>query len=68
MGNAARSADVERDVTPTMLRNSFAIHLLQAGAQPEVVQELLGLESEHSMDKYIYVANRESDKLKSPLD
>ncbi len=68
VGNAARLANIERDVTPTILRNSFTIHLLQAGTRPEIVLELLGLESEQSMDKYIFVANREGERLNSPLD
>lgn len=51
-----------------MLRNSFAIHHLQAGTRPEVVQELLGLKSEQAMQKYIFTANREGDKGQSPLD
>ncbi len=51
-----------------MLRNSFAIHHLQAGTRPEVVQELLGLKSEQAMQKYIFAANMVGNKLKSPLD
>lgn len=66
--NAARLANIERNVTPTILRNSFAIHHLQAGTRPEVVQELLGLESEQSMHKYIFVAYQEGARMKSPLD
>jgi len=68
VGNAARLADIEGEVTPTMLRNSFAIHHLQAGTRPEVVQQLLGLETDQSMQKYILIINRQGMDLKSPLE
>ena len=51
--NAAKLAHIDQVVTPTVLRNSFAIHLLQAGTRSEIVKELLGLESEQAMQKYI---------------
>ncbi|MBY5958227.1 site-specific integrase [Membranicola marinus] len=68
VGSTARLADIEQDVSPTMLRNSFAIHHLQAGTRPEVVRKLLGLGSEQSIHKYILVANQEGERMKSPLD
>jgi len=68
VGNAAHLADLEQNITPTILRNSFAIHHLQSGSRPEIVRELMGLESELSMQKYIFVANQKSKKIRSPLD
>lgn len=38
----AQSAGIERDITPHTLRHSFAVHMLQNGADVKSVQEMMG--------------------------
>lgn len=51
----AKEAGVEKRLTPQILRNSFAVHMVQNGADLKSIQELMGYEDAATAQIYLTV-------------
>lgn len=65
---AAAAANLSNDVTPHVLRHTFATHLLEAGTELRVIQVLLGHDSIRSTTRYARVSLAMIAMTRSPLE
>lgn len=65
---AAQRAGINKHVNPHTFRHSFATHLLEAGYDIRIIQELLGHKDVKTTMIYTHVANMGAIGVRSPLD
>ncbi|MCF6350547.1 MAG: site-specific integrase [Flavobacteriaceae bacterium] len=68
VNEAAKKANIQKRVTPHMLRHCFATHLLEAGTDIRYIQVLMGHSSTRTTEIYTHVAINNIRIIKSPLD
>lgn len=68
LGRAARALNLNKHVYPHALRHSFAVHLLDLGADLRTVQILLGHRQVSSTTQYLYLSQERLARAPSPLD
>ena len=65
---AKEKAGIKKAGSVHMLRHSYATHLMEAGTDIRIIQELLGHNSIRTTMRYTHVSKKEIGRIGSPLD
>jgi len=66
--DAVMESNIKKKVTLTILKNSFAVHLIEKGVDIRYIQQMLGHEHSKTTMKYLRVSKKDLRAIKSPLD
>ncbi len=65
---AVDAVGIKKNINLHMLRHSYATHLMEAGTNLRIIQELLGHKSAKTTQIYTHVSSHALSKVVSPLD
>ena len=65
---AVKETGITKPATLTILKNSFAVHLLDKGVDIRYIQKMLGHKHSKTTMKYLKVSKRDLSAIQSPLD
>jgi len=67
-GYAAKKAGITKNVSPHLLRHSYATHQLEAGMDLKTLQVLLGHGDLETTSRYLHLSNKHLHAVSSPLE
>ncbi len=65
---AVKKSGIKKTATLTILKNSFAVHLIEKGVDVRFIQQMLGHKEAKTTMKYLRVSKRDLKAIRSPLD
>jgi integrase/recombinase XerD len=66
--DAVMESNIKKKATLTILKNSFAVHLIEKGVDIRYIQQMLGHKHSKTTMKYLRVSKKDLSAIKSPLD